>query len=91
MRKYEDKEKEVVVASECVEVICDMCGRKAEFPSISKRPFEWGAVGQGGGSLHAEYAIDGELSVTSLDLCYECAEWLVEQVRTRKVVRGFKQ
>ena len=85
MKRYETVEVVTSRRTVCIEQICDMCGRKAESPENDGMGFEWGAVGYSGGELVAKYCIDGSLEEQRVDLCYECAEWLVEQVRCRKI------
>lgn len=87
MRKYEDKEKVIVKKRECVKHLCDMCGRKAESPEQDGMSFEWGGVGLSAGNVTAEYLIDGEYDHENIDLCYECADWLIEQIRSRRIKR----
>ncbi len=80
MRKYEDRER--VVRCECVELICDSCGRKAEHPGIEA--WEWGGAGIASGTLEWQYTIDGERDADRIDLCYECAEAIANLIRTRQ-------
>lgn len=82
MRHYEDKEKKIITQKECVMLSCDMCKRKAEYPNNEDRgAFEWGAVGTGHGQLLAGHSIDGESENEELDLCEECASWLILQIK----------
>ena len=87
MKRYEDRKKEVVTARECVKVVCDMCGRVAEHPEVDSAPFEWGGIGYSGGELLAEYRIEGEYNSSKVDLCYECADWLLNQIAMKKLRR----
>jgi hypothetical protein len=90
VRSYEVKEREIVTREECVEVRCDMCGRKAENPSHDS-PWVWGGAGDAKAELSWQFYIDGEDSKDSLDLCYECAEWLAKQIRRGAIKRGEAQ
>jgi hypothetical protein len=57
-----------------------MCKREAEFP-MDTYSFEWGGVGQGGGTLELGHYIDGESRSESADLCYECAKKVLGFIR----------
>jgi len=85
MKKYEDREIKVVTIRECVSVVCDMCGRIAENPKLEEMPFEWGGVGSSYGELRTARSIDGEYDSETVDLCYECAEWLIEQIKSNSL------
>lgn len=85
MRRYEVVEREIVKKEECVKMSCDLCGRVAEHPR--DETFVWGGCGIGQGSLEAKYSIDGEYNLDTLDLCYDCAKWLMKQIRQRKIQR----
>lgn len=91
MRQYEDVERTVFTRSECVKASCDMCGRQADNPNgINKNAgFDWGGIGMGGGMIEAHYIVHGESKLEQLDLCYECADWLIETIKhNRKVENG---
>jgi len=85
MKKYKDVESEIVTRRECVLWECDMCGRKAEYPHGGG--FEWGGAGISHGTLEWQFYIDGDLEDDSIDLCYECAEYLADMIRHQKLSR----
>jgi len=85
MREYKDQER--VVRKVCVKVVCDMCKREAESPEQESMAFEWGTVGLSGGIITSIFDIDGEYNSTSLDLCYDCAEWLINEISRGKLRR----
>jgi hypothetical protein len=89
MKRFENKE--MVLTKECVELQCDLCGRKAEFPA--NEVWEWGSVGSAKGELIWFYTIDGELVSETIDLCYDCAEKIGERIRTspKSFLEGLKQ
>lgn len=80
MREHRDVERQVVTRTECVNVVCDCCGRKAEEPA-SSLPFAWGGIGNSLGTLRYTYSIDGDCETDELDLCYECAEKVAEHIK----------
>jgi len=63
--------REVHTWSVCVELQCDICGRKAEHPENGT--FEWGSAGSAAGTLNWFYTIDGDDNPDELNFCYECA------------------
>lgn len=77
-KKFEDQEK-VVKSRECVRMICDSCGREAEFPK--DECFEWGGQGAAAGCLSWWWSLDGEHSPNTLDLCIECSERVADAIR----------
>jgi hypothetical protein len=81
MKRYKDKK--TVVEHVCVELRCDLCGRKAEYPKC--RTWEWGSVGTARGSLDWSYTIEGDCNSDELDLCYECAEAVADAILTKKI------
>jgi len=81
MRKYEDKE--VVVEYVCVEMSCDMCNQIAE---RQDEGFEYGG-GLAKGNLESVYYIDGDILGDNLDLCYECAEFLIDGIKSGRIKR----
>ena len=81
MKRYEDKEVEIVTVRECVEASCDMCGRKAEFPDQTAM-FSYCVVGVDGGELRISQTIDGDYDTESIDLCYKCGELIIKNVRS---------
>lgn len=87
MREYEDKEKEIVTRRECVKASCDMCGREAEMPESIENfgGFEWGGAGSSGGIVEAKFFIDGDSDIEKVDLCWECASWLIERIKQGKI------
>lgn len=65
-----------------------MCKRMADFPEdIESGGFAWGGIGTSKGLLEASYFIDGDGDSEQLDLCYECAEWLISQIKSRVIKR----
>ncbi len=87
MRKFEDHEREIVTRRECVQVICDMCRRIAESPELEDMAFEWGSVGTSGGSVTANYSIDGEFDSKTCDLCHDCASWVIDEIKGGRLKR----
>ncbi len=71
MKVFEDVSREVVTERECVELKCNLCGRKAEHPKDEL--WEWGGAGVARGELTWHHSIDGEYDPESRDLCYECS------------------
>jgi hypothetical protein len=86
MKRYEDKQ--VVTRSVCVELICDMCGRKAEMPEDGL--WTWGGVGSASGKLEWHYAIDGDYEAQSFDLCFDCAEKVTAEVQRARRCVGYQ-
>ena len=66
----------------CTLMRCDMCGKEAEFPENGA--FEWGGAGSSSSYLRSSYTIDGDYEVTEIDLCYQCAEKLIEYAERYK-------
>jgi len=64
-----------------------MCRREAENPELGDMAFEWGGVGSSGGSITANYSIDGEFDSESCDLCYECSAWIIEEIKSGRIRR----
>ncbi len=79
MRKYEDEDVEVVTKRQCVYFSCDMCGVESKCPAAEA--FDYGNVGISTGELKSSYTIDGEYAEEALDLCKDCADSLIDQIR----------
>lgn len=79
MRKFEDKQVEVVTRRVCVELKCDLCGSLAEYPNDGQ--WEWGGVGRSTATLEAHFYIDGDGDYDSVDLCFKCATKLIKMIR----------
>jgi len=77
--------REVHTWSVCVELQCDICGRKAEHPENGT--FEWGSAGSAAGTLNWFYTIDGDDNPDELNFCYECADALADAIRNRNLVK----
>ena len=54
MKIYEDKEETIIIRTECIIHICDMCGRKADHPAQDGMGFEWHTVGISSGMVKSE-------------------------------------
>lgn len=74
MKTYEAKTHKIVTKRECVELMCDLCGCKADWPD--EELFDWCCAGKGRGALDWFYAVGGDCDSNHLDLCYECADAL---------------
>lgn len=74
MKKYRIRKETIVTKEACVHMTCDLCKRKAEYPTDEM--FEWGGAGMGVGRLEWHHSIDGEHAPKDRELCYECAEAL---------------
>lgn len=85
MRQYTEVDKVVARTTQCTKVICDRCGRVAEFPEKDHMPFEWGGTGYSYGSIEMAYYIDGETYEDKIDLCYECAQMIIAQIISHKL------
>ena len=70
----------------CIELVCDMCGRHAEYPN-QILPFSQGGSGFSAGELNYTFNIDDENIENQLDLCYTCAEWLANNIMNKKINR----
>ena len=85
MKRIEPVERTVITKRECVLLRCDMCGAEAEYPR--DETFEYCDVGTAKGELSASWYIDGDCDVERIDLCLDCANWLIRQVRVGNVKR----
>ena len=85
MKTMEVKREVVITAKECVILTCDMCDRHAEYPKDEL--FEWGGAGTSSGKLEAQYSIDGEYHPKEIDLCYECATYLINNIKKGNIKR----
>ena len=88
MKRYEDRTHKIVLSKELVEAYCDMCGLNGDNLFNDSLPFRYCNVGSCGGKVEYARAIDGDYDSEELDLCEECAEWLLEGIRKGKIRRG---
>lgn len=86
MRKHEQREVVTSQRQVCVKLVCDACGKEAEHPEDEL--WTWGGAGSAAGKLDYHYSIDGEYEPERLDLCYECAEALADDIRARRWKAG---
>ncbi|KKN89696.1 hypothetical protein LCGC14_0235420 [marine sediment metagenome] len=87
MKRYGNVEQTIVTKRECIELRCDLCGRIAENPNWESGPFEYCTVGTGKGSLKSTSSVDGDFDWQELDLCHECADWLIDEIRHHRITR----
>jgi len=89
MRTYTNVEEVIVTKKKCTEIKCEMCGERGKYPELAEHMggFEWGGVGCGQGLIECHYNIDGDDETKSLDLCYDCAEWIIEMIKSGKLKR----
>jgi hypothetical protein len=97
MRKYEETVKEVV-ENKVVEVTCDMCG--AVSASREKQKVGGSVYWQQSDSATGKIQSCGGLSVLGIDvlgngnyvdqadLCYDCGDWLIGQIKQKKITRA---
>jgi len=89
MKKMKDTALEMVTGTECIRLVCDLCGRESKHPHIEA--FEYGGAGLGRGKLDwttwIDGWVDGDYDHDEIDLCYDCAKWLIEQIKHSKIKR----
>lgn len=83
MKRYDKIEKEV--RRECTYLECDMCGAVSSIPECDG--FKWAGTGVTYGKVINRWYCDGDNGEDEVDLCYECSEWLIQQIRIRKIRR----
>ena len=83
MRKYENKEVEIVTKRQCVHFSCDMCGVESKYPA--EEVFDYCSVGISTGELKSSHTIDGEYDEEVLDLCMDCVDSLINQIRSGEI------
>ena len=72
----------------CVRLVCDLCGKEAETtPSGDPDFFDKNGDRCRGQVWSAVYGLD-ESELDELDLCGDCAKWLIGQIREKKIRRG---
>jgi len=89
MKLFENKRREVVVERKCFQMVCDLCGKKAEHPEDGL--FEWGAIGTSSGKLEWQFTIDGECKCSELDFCWDCAERIAKAVCNKTLFQNTEQ
>ena len=89
MRQYEDVTREVLVKRACVELMCDVCGAKAKYPGSSK--WEVNKRWSGYGLLRAVETLQDGNEIIELDICCDCALWLIQQIRAGVINRVTEQ
>jgi len=82
MREHKNITETVERQGVCVLLKCDACGKAAECPEDGL--WEWGGVGTAQGQLTASMTIDGDHSWDSVDLCYECASKIIDDILCKR-------
>jgi hypothetical protein len=93
MRKYRKVEELVVKEKICTEIMCDMCGSKAEHPEQDiELAWEYCGAGLAGGAITFTSMTDGDFEIEHRDICPDCAKLLlraVDKFRTSRDVQDF--
>jgi len=84
MQEFTTLSKVVREVKERTRLVCDICGNEARWPDNSS-PWEFGGAGVAGATLEHWYHIDGEYSKNPIDICFECAQALIDLLRRGKL------
>ncbi len=82
MKKY--TKKQVVVSPYLDKIVCDCCGAE------SHRGSDWSDEYyiSTSATLSASQTCDGDYDCEEVDICPDCAKWLMEQIKNKKLVRA---
>ena len=92
MKRRELKPAHIAEKYHIVELGCDMCGKRHGGDDDDRKMDLWrdGSFSKRPELAVYEYGPDGYTDVTSVDLCPDCCEWLIDSVRSGSVRRGGK-
>ena len=71
----------VEMQTACIRLVCDACKSEADYPEAGA--WEWGGAGVAHGEVVSSRTIDGDWDGDRVDLCFDCAESLIDAIRKR--------